>query len=190
MICANSPQAKDRVERANGVLQDRLIKEMRLRGINNIEEANKFLPAFIEEYNKTFAVEPRSSVNAHRTNNFKPIEIDVIFSFHHKRRLSKNLELSYNNVIYQIVTSGYGYTMRNAAVTVCENLTSRVRIVYKGKSQVYKCYTEVVDAKKINQKINEVLKANKPTKPSKDHPWRIPSECWLSNEQTIRWVGA
>jgi len=189
MICAKSPQAKGRVERANGVLQDRLVKEMRLCGINNIEEANKFLPTFIEEYNKKFAVEPRSSANAHRENNFKPIDMDVIFSFHHKRRLSKNLELSYNNVIYQILTHGYGYTMRHAAVTVCESLSGRIRIVYKGKSQCYKCYNkqqhrtaEVVDAKEINQKVNAVLRVSKPTKPAKDHPWRAPNECWLSNK--------
>ena len=52
LICAHSPQAKGRVERANGTLQDRLIKEMRLQKINTIEEANQYLPKFIKEYNK------------------------------------------------------------------------------------------------------------------------------------------
>ena len=51
LICANSPQAKGRVERANETLQDRLVKEMRLQGISDIEEANRFLPRFIEDYN-------------------------------------------------------------------------------------------------------------------------------------------
>jgi hypothetical protein len=56
LICAHSPQAKGRVERANNTLQDRLVKEMRLAGINDIESANKFLPAFWEDYNKRFSV--------------------------------------------------------------------------------------------------------------------------------------
>lgn len=49
IICANAPQAKGRVERANGTLQDRLVKEMRLAGISTIEAGNAFLPAFMDE---------------------------------------------------------------------------------------------------------------------------------------------
>ena len=55
LICANSSQAKGRVERANKTLQDRLIKEMRLAGINSIEEANAWLPIFIEDFNRPFS---------------------------------------------------------------------------------------------------------------------------------------
>lgn len=66
LICANSPQAKGRVERKNGVLQDRLIKEMRLKGINNLEEGNGFLAQFIEEMNKRFGKEAENSEDAHR----------------------------------------------------------------------------------------------------------------------------
>ena len=55
IICANTSQAKGRVERANGTLQDRLVKEMRLRGIDTIAAGNAFLPAFMEEYNARFA---------------------------------------------------------------------------------------------------------------------------------------
>lgn len=189
MICANSPQAKGRVERANGILQDRLVKEMRLRGINTIEEANKFLPEFIEMYNAKFAVEPRNKVDAHRRNNFKANEIDVAFSFHYQRKLSKNLELSYKNVIYQMITVGHGYTMRYAMVTVCEDLAGKVKIIYKGKSQQYKCYNKqqhrtapVVDVKEINQKVNKVLKLNKPRK---NHPWRTYNEYLLTKKVAI-----
>jgi transposase len=66
LICAHSPQAKGRVERANGILQDRLIKEMRERGISTIEEGNLFLDEFTEMYNRKFAKAPASSENAHR----------------------------------------------------------------------------------------------------------------------------
>lgn len=57
LICANSPQAKGRVEKANRTLQDRLVKEMRLNNINNINAANDFLPLFVSDYNKRFAIE-------------------------------------------------------------------------------------------------------------------------------------
>lgn len=60
-IQANSPQAKGRVERANQTLQDRLIKEMRLAGINNMEEGNAFLLEYMKKHNQKFAVAGRCS---------------------------------------------------------------------------------------------------------------------------------
>lgn len=67
IICANAPQAKGRVERANGTLQDRLVKELRLAGIASIEAANTFLPAFMEDYNRRFAKVPFSDKDLHRS---------------------------------------------------------------------------------------------------------------------------
>ena len=58
IICANSSQAKGRVERANATLQDRLVKEMRLQGISTIAAGNAFLPAFMADYNSRFAKAP------------------------------------------------------------------------------------------------------------------------------------
>jgi len=66
LICAESPQAKGRVERLFETLQDRLPKELRLACINNPEMANAYLPTFMQNFNKRFAVKPRSTVNAHR----------------------------------------------------------------------------------------------------------------------------
>jgi hypothetical protein len=65
-ILARSPQAKGRVERLNQTLQDRLIKEMRLRNISTIDEANRYLPKFIEEFNEKFSKKPRGQFDAHR----------------------------------------------------------------------------------------------------------------------------
>ncbi len=58
IICANSSQAKGRVERANATLQDRLVKEMRLQGINTIAAGNAFLPTFMADHNARFAKAP------------------------------------------------------------------------------------------------------------------------------------
>jgi transposase len=66
IICANTPQAKGRVERANQTLQDRLVKEMRLRGISSREAGNAYLPEFIADFNQRFAVQPISQHDAHR----------------------------------------------------------------------------------------------------------------------------
>jgi hypothetical protein len=58
IICANSPQAKGRVERVNQTLQDRLVKELRLRSISTIEEANQYVPEFMTDFDRRFAARP------------------------------------------------------------------------------------------------------------------------------------
>jgi hypothetical protein len=65
-ICANSSQAKGRVERANLTLQDRLVKELRLQNISTMAAANAYAPTFIEDYNHRFGKPPRNDFNAHR----------------------------------------------------------------------------------------------------------------------------
>lgn len=66
ILCAPSPQAKGRVERAHLTLQDRLVKELRLAGVATVEAANRFLPGFVADYNKRFAKPPRCPEDAHR----------------------------------------------------------------------------------------------------------------------------
>ena len=90
IVCANTPQAKGRVERANKTLQDRLVKELRLQGISDMQAANAFLPEFREDYNRRFAVLPRSTHNAHRPL-LKRDNLDWILTHQESRTLSKNL---------------------------------------------------------------------------------------------------
>ncbi len=164
IIYANSPQAKGRVERANKTLQDRLTKELRLAGISDIETANTFLPEFIKKYNKKFAVEPKSKNDAHRQLQLSDEELNLVFSTHSTRTLSKNLELSYNNVVYQIQVFGQGYALRHAKILVCEDLSGNVSLLYKSKRLNYKCYRKqkhngnIVDEKSINKKLDEFIK--------------------------------
>ena len=66
IICANSPQAKGRVERSNLTLQDRLVKELRLRGIGDMVAGQAYLEEFREDYNRRFARAARNSYDAHR----------------------------------------------------------------------------------------------------------------------------
>lgn len=175
IICANSPQAKGRVERVIETLQDRLVKELRLRDISTIEAANAFVPEYIEDFNRRFAVQPRSNHDAHRPLLFLDVELDVIFSLQESRILSKNLTLQYKKVIYQIQTTRPTYALRKAQVTVCENDQGDIIILYKGKPLYYSVFhkqqrqAEVLSTKEIDAH----LKKNKmPYKPDPDHPWR------------------
>ena len=114
ILCANSPQAKGRVERANQTLQDRLVKELRLRGISDMQAGNAYLPEFLEDFNRRFAVQPRSSHNAHRplltTEN-----LDLILTHQETRTLSKNLTVQSNHVIYQIQSNRPDYSLRQCS---------------------------------------------------------------------------
>jgi transposase len=101
LMCANSPQAKGRVERMNQTLQDRLVKEMRLVGINDIHRANEFLLTFWDPFNEKFSIPPRNPVSAHRPL-LPEHRLERILCKKENRKISKNLEIQYNNVIYQI----------------------------------------------------------------------------------------
>ena len=71
------------------------MKEMRLQGISSIAAANRFLPSFIDDYNRRIAVEPACSENAHRAVLHSTGELTLILSIHHIRKLSKNLTIQY-----------------------------------------------------------------------------------------------
>ena len=103
MIFASSPQAKGRVERANKTFQDRLIKEMRLRNICSYQAANAYLPAFIKEYNRKFAVLPHSMGDNHAPLD-KSLDLDFLFSVHNHRTITKDLLIHYDGKTYQINT--------------------------------------------------------------------------------------
>jgi transposase len=171
IICANSPQAKGRVERANQTLQDRLVKELRLRGISTIEAANLYAPEFCEEFNRRFAVAPRSNHNAHRPL-LKTENLDFIFTRQKTTHLSKNLSVQFQKVIYQIHSDRPDYALRKAPVTVCENAKGEITILYKNQPLPYTTFkklprqAEVVETKELNRALMP------PNTPAPNHPWR------------------
>ena len=168
ILCANTPQAKGRVERVNQTLQDRLVKEMRLRQINNMQEGNAYLPEFIADFNARFAVQPRSSLDAHRPMQAHQ-NLDQILAWQETRLITKNLTLQFKNVVYQIQTDRPAYALRKAQVTVCQDNQGKVTILYKGDELSYTIFqkqarqAEVVSSKQVERK---------PWHPAKDHPWR------------------
>lgn len=184
-IFAESAQAKGRVERVNQTLQNRLVKEMRLKGINNIEKGNKYLPEFIEVFNGKFSVVPKNPANMHRS--LLPVHhLDDILCLKYTRILSKQLSISYGNRIYQVQTERPAYAMRNAPITVHENINGNIKIMYKGQSLTYSIVreqpkTETADSKHLNIAVDRISASlgipikvvNRiPVKPPMDHPWR------------------
>jgi transposase len=174
IICANTPQAKGRVERANQTLQDRLVKELRLRDISTWEAGNAFLPEFIDDFNRRFAVQPRSSVDVHRPLAKSDV-LARIFTWRESRVLSKNLTLQFHHLVYQIQLDRPTYAMRHAVVTVSVDLQRQVTILYKGKSLPYSTYHRQAKQSEIVQtkQVNSMYKYLKPgTVPGPNHPWR------------------
>jgi len=174
IICANTPQAKGRVERVNQTLQDRLVKELRLRGISNIDAANAFVPEFIEDFNQRFAVIPRSTHDTHRALSQKE-NLDLILSWQETRIISKNLTIQFEKVVYQIQTKRPSYALRKAAVTVCKDSQNMIAILYKGHLLDYTVFhkqahqAEVLSSKQIGDDLNT---SKIPYVPPPDHPWR------------------
>ncbi len=174
LICANTPQAKGRVERRHRDLQDRLIKAMRLQKISTLEEANAFLPSFIEDFNKRFAKLPQNPTNAHRPL-LSEHSLDRIFCHKEPRRLSKNLTLQYKNVIYQIITERESYAMRKAEVTILESKKGTVTIEYRGKVLTAVPYHQMQGrAEEVSSKEIATALENKKSryKPKPHHPWK------------------
>ena len=95
MNCANSSQAKGRVERVNRTLQDRLVKELRLAGISDIAAGNAFLPGFMERFNDQFAKSPARPDNLHRSLNIEPDRLRDVLCWRDQRYVSQQLSFSY-----------------------------------------------------------------------------------------------
>lgn len=95
ILCANSSQAKGRVERMNRTLQDRLVKDLRLAGIDTMDAGNAFLPDFMEDYNARFAVVPARSDDLHRPVNLAPDRLYDILCKREQRYVGSQLTFSY-----------------------------------------------------------------------------------------------
>jgi transposase len=179
LIFANSAPAKGRIERANQTLQDRPVKEMRLRGISTIDAGNSFLPEFLDNFNRRFAVVPQNPNNAHQPL-LKDQDLDLIFTIQSIRVLSKNLTLSFKNVIYQIHSEKSSYVLRKARVCIREKESGEIEILYRGKSLKFSTYHyqekqgEVADSKRLNEVVNNLQFKQKKAKykPSNRHPWK------------------
>jgi hypothetical protein len=162
LINANTCQAKGRVERANKTLQDRLIKELRLLGISTTQEANEYLPEFIQIYNQKFGKEPRSETDVHRAlQEQEKQQLEDIFSWQEDRTLSRNLTLQYDKVLYLVQDTAQNRALARKRVTVYENYLGRIKIKYEDTQLAYRTFDKLrkVDETAIveNKRLDNVL---------------------------------
>ena len=159
-IYANSPQAKGRVERGNRTLQDRLVKEMRLRGISNIEEANKFLKkSFIEDYNKRFS-HTEGLPDIHIELNGE--NLDNIFCFETERQVRNDYTITLSGKYIQLKKSEkYVLPLPKQFVTLRRYLDGSLHI-FNGEDELEYKGLKYKPERKI--KVKYIPPAN--------HPWR------------------
>jgi transposase len=174
VIHAHSPQAKGRVERLFGTLQDRLIKEMRLQQIRTIEEANRFLRSYLPKHNKRFAVKAREREDLHRAIP-KGLRLEKILCRRTQRTLRNDFTIVHNKKLYQVEDN-----VRAKKVMVEERIDGSMFVTYRGNSLRFK---EISKKPQVDQKPSFPRK--KPIPPP-DHPWRrfkiIPSARNQRNE--------
>ena len=126
-IAANSPQAKGRVERLWGVLQDRLCSELRLAGAQDLDSANAVLRKFIADYNRRFARQARESATAWRET---PDRLDRICCFVHERTVSNDNVVQWEGRRFQIPQQARRFSFAGAKVHIYQALDGRVSLYY------------------------------------------------------------
>jgi transposase len=159
---AGSPQAKGRVERLFKTMQDRLIKEMRLSGVNSIKAGNEFLKKYLPEYNERFGVMAAGTTNMHRAIP-GDMDLDSILCIKEKRVVRNDFTVSYEKRLYQILNRTIA-----KKVTIEERISGRIVISYAGEELSHK---EIVTRPERVIEKRPYMSANKYRKPPKRHPW-------------------
>jgi len=126
-IAANSPQAKGRVERLWGVLQDRLCSELRLMGAHGLDSANAVLRKFIADYNRRFARQPREIATAWRP---APENLERICCFVHERIVSNDNVVQWEGRRFQIPQQDRRFSFAGAKIQIYHALDGRVALYY------------------------------------------------------------
>jgi hypothetical protein len=142
ILCANTPQVKGRVERANKTLQDRLVKELRLRSISTIAAGNELLPEFLVDYNARFGKEPRNSKNLQRPLSVGEDLTDV-FAWREERTVSNSLTLQYDKVVFLLEPNEITRELRRKRVTVVDYPDGRLAIRYRGRDLPYTTFDKL-----------------------------------------------
>jgi hypothetical protein len=163
VIHAHSPQAKGRVERFFGTLQDRLVKEMRLRGIGSLEEANLFLEEYWPAFNRRFAVDAKAKGDLHRPIP-RGLKLEDVLCIKGKRALRNDFTVAYHRRIYQVEDP-----IRASQVMVYEGLDGSIRLKHKGRRlKIHEIATRPLAERREPVRPN----SKKRHVPPKGHPYR------------------
>src|SRR5712671_5959935 len=142
ILCANTSQAKGRVERAHHTLQDRLVKELRLAGISTIEAANGFLPAFVQTYNARFAKPAARDQDFHRSVDPRQ-DLDQILCWREQRQVSHQLVVNYSRMKLTLKPEGLAVRLRGKMVEIYDFPDGRLEVRWKGRSLPYSAFDKL-----------------------------------------------
>lgn len=177
-IAANSPQAKGRVERANRTLQDRLVKALRLAGIDTLEAANRFLPDFLARHNTQFAVTPTDPRDVHRSVVHTSHELEILLCRQYLRRVDHALCIQFENQLYQIERPTHRRRMAHRQVTVLKTADHTLRIQLDGEDLPFHLLKARPEPAPVASRktLDQVLPPSPAEHtPAPNHPWRQPA---------------
>lgn len=167
LIAAHSPQAKGRVERRNAVFQDRLVKEMRLRGINDIAQANALLEEmFLADLNRRYAVKPADDQDLHRPLD-PGLKLDETLCVHEQRVVGQDWCVRWNNRWLQIGPEHQSMQLPRRRVLVRELSDGRLLVDHQGK----RLSVTELPARPTPPKARKTIINNRRYKPAANHPW-------------------
>jgi hypothetical protein len=170
LILANSPQAKGRVERMNGVLQDRLIKALRLAGINDLIRANQFLEnTYLREFQRRFTRVAASPLDVHRN---VPRNLDEVLSWEEERVVQRDWTVACDGHWYQVDRQHEALSLAGRKVVVRTLRDGRVQLSYRGGKLKWRA----LPARPPTAPRLPAPRSGGSAVPGPDHPWR-------------RWVG-
>lgn len=166
LILANSPQAKGRVERRNSVFQDRLVKALRLEGINDMEAANEYLEkTFLKSLNRKFTTQARESGDLHRRMP-KGLRLNDVLGWQEPRHVQNNWTIRWRNRFFQIHRQHESLRLAGHNVMVYEALNGELQLRYRDKRLRF---TELTEAPSLTAKKTA---RRKPRKAPAHHPWK------------------
>ena len=172
VICANSPEAKGRIERLFETLQDRMVKEMRLANVKARDAASNFvLKTYVPDHNRRFGITAKKSLDVHRplTDDLRA-RLTAIFSVQSKRKVNNDYTIQFKNHWFQLEAQQKTAVYKRDTVIVEERLDDTIHIRLKG---VYLEYRELPERPKKVRIPVAALTARKPSwKPPADHPWK------------------
>ncbi|MGH9580649.1 MAG: ISNCY family transposase, partial [Terriglobales bacterium] len=166
LILANSPQAKGRVERMNGVLQDRLVKALRLAGISDLESANRFLAeTFLPALNRKFNVVAASAADVHRG---VPRKLDEVLSWEQERVVQRDWTVAHGGNWYQLDRQHEALSLAGKKVVVRTLRDGRVQLVHRSQPLKWRA----LPGRPVRVQVARPSVARTRVEPAASHPWR------------------
>jgi hypothetical protein len=168
LIMAHSPQAKGRVERRNGVFQDRLVKEMRLRNISDIRQGNALLEEmFLDDLNRRYAVKARRETDLHRRLG-PEVVLEEVLCVQEWRVVGRDWCVRWHNRWLQIGVAHEALDLAGRRVLVKRRGDGVVVLEYQKRQLIY----QELGSRPVAAKRKRTVVNNRGWKPAAGHPWR------------------